>query len=331
MRVLVTGGAGFVGSHVARALGRAGHAVELLDDLSTGHRSAASTLGLPLHEADVRDGARVEAVLHAGRFDAVIHAAAKALVAESVERPDLYEDVNVRGGRALLLAMRVAGCRRLVVSSSASVYGAPATGWIAEETPLHPVNPYGRTKAAFETDVADEAGAHGLRAVRLRYFNVAGADEAGDLPERHEPETHLVPRLIRAARSGEPFTVHGRDYEDSPDGTCVRDLVHVQDLARAHVLALAKIDDDDVAGHALNVGSGRGCSVSKAATVVEQVLGARVRLAFGPRRPGDPGRLVADVGKIEARLGWRAERDLVAIVRDAARPFDSGPPGLRSG
>lgn len=316
MRVLVTGGAGFVGSHVARELARSGHEVELLDDLSTGRRENAERLGLKLHELDVRDLERVSALLAERRTEAVVHAAARAIVSESVARPELYFEANVRGGLALLEALRRTGVGRLVVSSTAAVYGAPEVGWIEESSPFRPLSPYGATKAAFEVAVELHERAHGLRAVRLRYFNAAGAHEEGDLAERHEPETHLVPRLVAAARSGEPFTIHGSDY-DTPDGTAVRDLVHVQDLARAHVLALERLDA--VAGRAINLGSGNGCSVLKAVAAVERVLGKKIALERAPRRPGDPPRLVAKVGLARELLGWTATRDLDAIVRDAAR------------
>jgi UDP-arabinose 4-epimerase len=316
MRVLVTGGAGFVGSHLVRGLQEASHEVEILDDLSRGHREVAARLAAPLHEADLRDGARVESVLARGRFDAVVHAAAVCLVAESVARPELYWDVNLRGGLVLLDAMRAAGCTRLVVSSTASVYGQPEAGWIDEDTVRRPVNPYGASKLAFEIAV-EEAARRGLGAVRLRYFNAAGAHQKGDLPERHDPETHLVPRLIAAAIRGSPFPIYGTDYAESPDGTCVRDLVHVEDLARAHVVALERLDA--LAGQAINLGTGVGTSVQKAVAVVERILGKRIAVERGPRRPGDPGRLVAKVDRARETLGWKATRDLETIVRDAAR------------
>lgn len=316
MRILVTGGAGFVGSHLARELARE-HEVELLDDLSTGHRSTAERLGLPLHEADLRDGKQVEPLLARGRYDAVVHAAAKCLVAESVARPELYYDSNLRAGLVLLEAMRSAGTRRLVVSSTAAVYGAPDIALIPEDSPFRPTNPYGHTKVAFELAVEQASRSWGLQAVRLRYFNAAGAHEAGDLPERHAPETHLLPRLLDALAKGEVFEVYGSDYEESPDGTCVRDLVHVQDLARAHALALARIDQ--VSGRAINLGTGRGTSILKAIATVERVLGKKVRAVKAPRRPGDPGRLVAAVGLADELLGWKAARGLDEIVRDAAR------------
>jgi UDP-glucose-4-epimerase GalE len=316
MRVLVTGGAGFVGSHLVRGLQEASHEVEILDDLSRGHRDVVTRLSAKLHEVDIRDAARLELVLAHGRFDAVVHAAAVCLVPESVARPELYWDVNLRGGLVLLEALRTAGCTRLVVSSTAAVYGQPDEGWIDEGTVRRPTNPYGASKLAFEIAV-EEAARHGLRAARLRYFNAAGAHVKGDLPERHDPETHLVPRLIAAALRGTAFPLYGTDYAESPDGTCVRDLVHVEDLARAHVVALERLDT--VAGQAINLGTGVGTSVQKAITVVEHVLGKRLAVERGPRRPGDPGRLVAKVDRAREVLGWKATRDVETIVRDAAR------------
>lgn len=316
MRVLVTGGAGFVGSHLVRALQEAGHEVEVLDDLSRGHREIATRLSVALHEVDLRDAARVEPIVARGRYDAVVHAAAVCLVPESIARPELYWDVNLRGGLVLLEAMRAAGCARLVVSSTAAVYGQPDAGWIDEDTVLRPTNPYGATKLAFEIAV-EAAGRRGLRAVRLRYFNAAGAHQKGDLPERHDPETHLVPNLIGAAMRGTPFPIYGTDYAESPDGTCVRDLVHVEDLARAHVIALERLDA--IAGAPINLGTGNGTSVQKAVAVAERVLGKRIDVQRAPRRPGDPGRLVAKVDRARELLGWKATRDLETIVRDAAR------------
>jgi UDP-glucose-4-epimerase GalE len=231
MRVLATGGAGYVGSHCVRALRRAGHEVEILDDLSRGHRPFAERLAVPLHVADLRDLAATEKVLRRG-YDAVVHFAALALVQESVEKPAPYWDVNLRGGLNLLAAMRRSGVSRLVVSSTAAVYGEPAATPIPEDAPHAPVNPYGATKLALEFALRAEANATGLRYLALRYFNASGASDEGDLGERHDPETHLIPNLIRAAKKKSPFLVYGKDHA-TRDGSCLRDFIHVEDLASA--------------------------------------------------------------------------------------------------
>ena len=315
MRVLATGGAGYVGSHCVRALVRAGHEVEVLDDLSRGHRSFVERLKVPLHVADLRDEAALERVLRQG-FDACLHFAALALVPESVERPEAYWDVNFKGGLALLRALRAAKVQRLVVSSTAAVYGEPRETPVPEDSSRAPTNPYGATKLAFEYAVEAESRATGLRALALRYFNAAGASDEGDLGERHDPETHLIPRLIRAAKKGEPFTVFGRDHP-TRDGTCLRDFVHVEDLARAHRLALEKLDRTHA--RALNLGSGTGHTVLEVVAAAEKVLGKKVRLEERPRRPGDPSVLVADARRAEEVLGWKAERTLEDSIRSAAR------------
>jgi UDP-arabinose 4-epimerase len=320
MRVLATGGAGYVGSHCVRALVRAGHEVEVLDDLSRGHRAFAERLKTPLHEVDLRDLAATELVLRRG-FDAVLHFGALALVGESVEKPGLYWDVNFKGGLNLLAAMRRANARRLVVSSTAAVYGEPRTTPITEDSPRAPCNAYGATKLAFEYALEAEASATGLRYLALRYFNAAGASDEGDLGERHDPETHLIPRLVRAARKGEPFTLFGRDHA-TRDGTCLRDFVHVEDLARAHVLALEKLDRTHE--RALNLGSGTGQTVLEVVATAERILGKKVLVEDRPRRPGDPSVLLADTSRAARALDFRAERSLEDSIRSAARFLESG-------
>lgn len=315
MRVLATGGAGYVGSHCVRALVRAGHEVEILDDLSRGHREFAERLKTPIHEADLRDLAATEKVLRRG-YDAVLHFAALALVPESVEKPAPYWDVNLRGGLNLLAAMRRSGVMRLVVSSTAAVYGEPLATPIPEDAPHAPVNPYGATKLAFELALRAEANATGLRYLALRYFNAAGASDEGDLGERHDPETHLIPNLIRAAKKKEPFLVHGRDHA-TRDGSCLRDFIHVEDLARAHVLALEQLDR--AGERALNLGTGTGDTVLEVVAAAERVLGARIELVDRPRRPGDPSSLVADPSRAAKVLGFKAERTLEDSIRSAAR------------
>ncbi len=315
MRVLATGGAGYVGSHCVRALRRAGHEVEILDDLSRGHRAFAEVLKTPLHVADLRDLAATEAVLRRG-WDAVMHFAALALVPESVASPAPYWDVNLHGGVNLLAAMRRTGVRRLVVSSTAAVYGEPLIVPTPEDVPRAPVNPYGATKLAFEYALQAEANATGLRYLALRYFNAAGASDEGDLGERHDPETHLIPNLIRAAKKKEPFLVHGRDHP-TRDGSCLRDFIHVEDLARAHVLALENLDRTEE--RALNLGTGTGDTVLDVVRAAEEVLGTKIALEPRPRRPGDPASLVADPARAAKVLGFKTERTLADSIRSAAR------------
>lgn len=315
MRVLATGGAGYVGSHCVRALQRAGHAVEVLDDLSRGHRSFAERLGVTLHAVDLRDAPATEKVLARG-FDAVMHFAGLALVAESVARPELYWAVNFRGGLNLLGAMRRSGVGKLVFSSTAAVYGEPRETPIPEDAPRAPMNPYGATKLAFEYALAAEANASGLRFTALRYFNAAGASDEGDLGEKHDPETHLIPRLVRAARRAEPFSLYGRDHA-TRDGTCLRDFIHVEDLARAHVLALEKLEGPHE--RALNLGTGSGQTVVEVVAAAERVFGKKIQVEHKERRPGDPAVLVADPSRAERALGWKAERTLEDSIRSAER------------
>lgn len=316
MKVLVTGGAGYVGSHIARALGRARHDVSLLDDLSRGHRAFVARLGFPLLEADLRDAPAVARALEGRGFEAVVHCAALALVPESVANPRLYWDVNFEGGLNLLAAMRRAGCSRLVLSSTAAVYGQPARTPIAEDAPHAPVNPYGATKLCFEQALAQEEKASGLRWVALRYFNATGAADEGDLGEDHAPETHLVPNLVRALLAGEPFSLFGTDHA-TRDGSCERDFVHVEDLARAHVLALEQLDG--LSERALNLGTGRGTTVLEAIATAERVLGKKVRVEAKPRRAGDPASLVADATRAAKVLGFKTERTLEDAIRSHAR------------
>jgi len=315
MRVLATGGAGYVGSHCVRALKRAGHEVEILDDLSRGHRSFAERLEAPLHVADLRDPEATAKVLRAG-YDAVVHFAGLALVEESVREPAPYWAVNLEGGLNLLAAMRRSGVKRIIVSSTGAVYGEPLVTPVPEDSPRAPVNPYGASKLAFEYALAAEGRATGLRHLALRYFNAAGASDEGDLGESHDPETHLIPNLICAARRGAPFLVFGRDHP-TRDGTCLRDFIHVEDLARAHVLALEKLDS--LHDTALNLGSGSGQTVLEVLGAAERVLGAKIAREDRPRRPGDPSALVADTGRARAVLGFQAERSLEDSIRSAAR------------
>ncbi len=318
MRVLVTGGAGYIGSHVVRALAREGHEPVIFDDLSTGHRALAQRTGAELIEGSLLLPEEVERAFAGRRFHAVVHVAGKALVDESVRDPGPYFGVNALGGLNLLEAMRRNGVTRLVFSSTCAVYGVPAEVPIVESCPRQPVNPYGASKLAFEQMMTAYARAYGFRALALRYFNVAGASVEGDLGELHEPETHLIPRLLRAARSGEPFSVFGTNYP-TRDGTAERDYLHVEDLARAHALALTRLDiiDPLAFGGALNLGTGQGTTVREMLEAVRRELGVELSAAERPRRPGDPPCLVADPSLARRVLGFQAQHDIGSMLRSA--------------
>jgi UDP-glucose 4-epimerase len=314
VRLLVTGGAGYIGSVVAAMLADSGHDVVVLDDLSTGHEDAvpASTC---FRRGTIRDDA--QPMLATG-IDAVLHFAAKSLVAESVAHPALYWEHNLGGTLALLDAMRVSGTRRIVFSSTAAVYGEPEHVPITETDPVRPTSPYGASKVAVDTALAEYARMHGIGAVSLRYFNVAGAhaDAAGTWRgERHSPETHLIPNVLAVARDGTgSFRLFGDDYP-TPDGTCIRDYIHVADLARAHLLAL---DACAPGSHAVyNLGSGTGYSNLEVLDSCRELTGLPIPAQVAPRRPGDPAVLVASSTAITAALGWRPEHDLRSMVADA--------------
>ncbi|MER6003108.1 UDP-glucose 4-epimerase GalE [Nonomuraea sp. NPDC051941] len=308
MRLLVTGGAGYVGSVVAAQLIEAGHEVTVLDDLSTGHQDAvpegARFVQKSITEAhDVLDG-----------MDAVLHFAAKSLVGESVEKPGLYWAHNLGGTLALLDAMRDKGVSRIVFSSTAATYGEPERSPIEEDDPTRPTNPYGASKLAVDTALSAFAAIRGLGAVSLRYFNVAGA--YGRYRERHTIETHLIPNVLKVATGErESVSVFGTDYP-TPDGTCVRDYVHVSDLSRAHLLALDAITPGE---HKIyNLGSGTGFTVQEVISVCREVTGHEIPAVVADRRPGDPAVLVASSARIQRELGWKAERPALRdIVSDA--------------
>lgn len=311
MAVLVTGGAGYIGSHAARALRDAGYEVVIYDNFSTGDRRLAR--GFELVEGDIADDAKLRAVLR--RVNAVMHFAAHAYVGESVENPRKYFKNNVIAGLSLLNSALDAGIRRFVFSSSCAVYGVPSQIPITEQTPRKPVNPYGASKLFFENALEAYGRAYGLRSVNLRYFNAAGADAGGEIGELHEPETHLVPLALAAALDGAPLQVFGSDYPTA-DGTCVRDYIHVSDLAEAHVRALQYLESGEPS-LAANLGTGRGHSVLEVIDAVERVTGRRVQRTIGPRRAGDPPILVADPARARRTLHWSAKRDLSAMVADA--------------
>jgi UDP-glucose-4-epimerase GalE len=317
LAILVVGGAGYIGSHAARALRRSGYEVVIYDNLSTGFRRLAR--GFELVEGDIADEARLRPVL--ARVDAVMHFAAHAYVGESVENPRKYFRNNVLGALSLLDSALDAGIRRFVFSSSCAVYGIPGQIPITEQAPREPVNPYGASKLFFENALEAYSRAYGLRSVSLRYFNAAGADESGEIGELHDPETHLIPLALAAsAANGPALQVHGSDYP-TPDGTCVRDYIHVSDLADAHVRALQNLetrrDEKEGDSLAVNLGTGRGHSVLEVIQAVATVTGRPVRRVMGPRRPGDPPVLVADPAKAQRVLGWAAQRNLTDIVANA--------------
>ena len=299
MTVLVTGAAGYIGSVVAERLLERGHVVAAFDDLSQGHRAAVPAAA-SFMEGDLRDRARLADVVSAVRPDAVVHMAAEALVGESVTDPAKFFDVNVSGGLNLLAAMRAAGVRRLVFSSTAAVYGEPEQTPILEDAPLRPVNPYGASKLAFEQALPWYAAAYGLRHVSLRYFNACGA--TAERGEHHVPETHLIAILLEVALGlRSEIRIFGDDY-DTPDGTCVRDYVHVGDIADAHVLALDRMDR--IESGAFNLGAGTGFSNREVVEAVRRVTGRPIPAVAASRRAGDPARLVAGAGRAREVLGW---------------------------
>ena len=314
MKLLVTGGAGYIGSVVTAQLIEDGHEVVVLDDLSTGHADGVPR-GAGFVEGDLRTGAA--AVLATG-IDAVLHFAAKSLVAESVARPALYWQHNLGGTLALLEAMREAGVGRIVFSSTAAVYGEPESVPIEETAPTRPINPYGASKLAVDTALAEHARMHGTGAVSLRYFNVAGAHQVTDggwLGERHAPETHLIPNVLAVALSEDgQVSIFGDDYPTA-DGTCVRDYIHVSDLARAHLLALSACVPGE---HRIyNLGSGTGFSNREVLAACRDVTGRDIPARMAPRRAGDPAVLIASSDRIRADLGWRAGKGLRDMVADA--------------
>jgi len=314
-RVLVTGGAGYIGSHTCMALHDAGYEPVCVDNFSSGRRDFVRWG--PGVEADIRDTSAISRALKDYAADTVVHFASLISVGESVTDPSRYYDVNLAGSISLLKAMREANVGRIVFSSSAAVYGAPETPLLAERHPTRPVNPYGRSKLAVEWLLNDFAVAYGFRSVALRYFNACGAVADAGLGENHSPETHLIPLAIAATQTdGQPLRVFGDDY-DTPDRTCIRDYIHVADLADAHVSAVAALDGPGLCT-AWNVGTGKGYSVAEVIAEVERTVGAPVRREVAGRRAGDPARLVADAQAITAATGWRATRSaLPDIVRSA--------------
>jgi UDP-glucose-4-epimerase GalE len=322
--VLVTGGAGYIGSHCAKALRAAGHRPVIYDNLAAGHAQAA--LDHPLVVGDIRDLDALRRAIRESGASAVMHFAAWLSVPDSVRDPIGYYHNNVHGALTVLEAMAREECRHFVFSSTCAVYGEPVEMPLRESHPLQPINAYGQTKLAVEQALPHIERAHGTRYVALRYFNAAGADPEGQLGEDHHPEIHVIPRALAAAATGEPMHIYGDDYP-TPDGTCLRDYVHVMDLADAHVRALRRLEAGG-ASAVYNVGTERPSSVKEVLDAVERVTGRRLERRLGPRRPGDPAALYASAAKIRAELGWEPHYvDLIRIVGDAWQWHQRHPAG----
>ena len=311
MKILVTGGAGYIGSHAVEILKNSGHDVTVLDDCSTGHVDSLPPT-VRFVQGSLLDSEMVARALKG--CEAVMHFAGKSLVGESVEKPDLYRKVNVDGTKVLLDQMNIAGIKKIVFSSSAATYGEPESSPVSETAQCAPTNPYGQTKLAIERELTTVAQTQGFAAVSLRYFNVAGAlqTQRGWLAERLDPETHLIPNALRAT-SDSPLRIFGRDW-NTPDGTCVRDYVHIIDLIDAHVRALKFLSPSE--HHVFNIGSGTGYSVAQVVAAASRVKNNNLATVDAPRRAGDPAVLVANIDKAEMILNWRPERSLDQMVED---------------
>jgi UDP-glucose 4-epimerase len=319
MKILVCGGAGYIGSHMVRLLLEERHEPVTLDNLSTGHADAVG--GSPLLVGDVLDDAFLDSVFaDHGPFDLVMHFCARSLVGESVLKPHLYYENNVTGTLRLLDAMRRFDHQRLVFSSTAATYGVPHTEAIDENHPCSPINPYGKTKLVIEHALKDYHEAYGLRSVSFRYFNACGAHPEAGIGERHDPETHLIPNILKSLLEGDkPLKVFGNDYS-TPDGSCIRDYVHVCDLAEAHLAAASWLDGNDTAG-IMNLGNGDGFSVFEVIRAVERVTGRAVTFEIDNRRIGDPPKLVADASLARAALDWKPKYGSIDAIVDTAWSF----------
>ena len=326
MSVLVTGGAGYIGSHAVKALRAAGRDVVIYDNLSAGHRAAAEAAGAPLVVGSIQDAGRLCDVMTTYRVEAVMHFASWLSVGESVRDPIGYYENNVGGALSVLRAMVECEVPHFIFSSTAATFGDPVETPITESHPQRPINTYGETKLAIERALPHFERAYGIRSVTLRYFNAAGADPGGALGEDHRPEAHVIPRAIDAALGRDTFSIHGADY-DTPDGTCLRDYVHVTDLASAHLLSLdALLAGGDSAAY--NLGNGRPTSVREVLDAVERVTGRRVPAAVGPRRAGDPAVLFASSERIRTVLGWAPQyEEIDRIVETAWRWREAHPAG----
>jgi len=323
MHILVTGGAGYIGSHTVLELVKRGHRLVVLDNLSTGHRAAVR--GVELVQGDTSDTVLLKELFGKHKIEAVVHFAASSLVGESMRQPAGYYHNNVVKGLALLDAMAESGVSLLVFSSTAAVYGEPVAVPISEEHPTVPTNPYGATKLALEGAMRWYGEAYGLRFASLRYFNAAGADLSGEIGEDHDPETHLIPLVLKSAMGLIPhLEIYGTDYP-TPDGTCLRDYIHVSDLAAAHALALDALAAGSPSA-VYNLGNGNGYSVLEVIKTAEEVVGRPIKVKYGPRRPGDPAALVAGSGKIINELGWQPRFAGLKTIIETAWRWHSGHP-----
>ncbi len=323
--MLVTGGAGYIGSHMVKKLVSLGYGVVIVDNLSTGF--ASSVKGLPLIIGDIRDTRLLSETMTANNVEIVIHFAAKTQVAESMSAPDLYYRHNVVGTQSLLDAMRLSGVTKIIASSTAAVYGEPVDGadTITEDHPKMPKNVYGQTKLAVEHMLSAYHEAFGLSYAAFRYFNVAGAHDSGEIGEAHVPETHIIPNLLKALISGKSFQLFGTDYPTG-DGTCVRDYVHIDDLISAHVLALDELKSGQHLG-SFNVGDNNGYSNKQLADAAERITGLQLSLDLRERRPGDPAKLVACGDKIKRELGWKPVHTLDDMIASAYKWHRGHPNG----
>lgn len=313
--ILVVGGAGYIGSHMVKLLCRAGHKVTVFDNLSTGYQDAL--VGGRFVLGDLSDVAQVNSLFTSDSFAAVMHFASSIQVGESMRDPAKYYRNNVTNTQNLLDAMRTHQVAYFIFSSSAAIFGEPEQALIAETHPKHPINPYGRSKWMVEQILADYDTAYGIKAACLRYFNAAGADPEGEIGERHQPETHLIPLVLQAISGRRSaITVFGVDYA-TPDGTCIRDYIHVNDLCQVHLLALQRLWQAQ-RSQAYNLGNGSGFSVRQVIDTAQQVTGCSVPVQYGDRRPGDPARLVADAARARAELGWQPRYgELTSIIEHA--------------
>jgi len=314
--ILVTGGAGYIGSHTIKALKLAGLQPLIFDNFSTGHRSFIKET--PFFEGDIRQPADLASAFSEYPIEGVLHFAGKALVGESTQKPEIYYETNFLGGMNLLNAMRSGGVKHLIFSSTCATYGVPQRAPIPEDHPQNPINPYGETKLAFERAMHWFHEAHGLEYISLRYFNAAGADAEGEFGEDHAPETHLIPLVLEAAAGRRPdVQIFGTDYP-TPDGTCLRDYIHVSDLARAHVVGLQSLIKGSIQSQAVNLGTGHGYSVREVIDAAKRITGREFKVRESARRPGDPPELVGAVERAKRVLGWTAvESDLNRIVETA--------------
>lgn len=317
--ILVTGGAGYIGSHTVHQLIQSGFQVVVVDDLSKGH--AASVPDGRLRVCSLFDREQLADILRTEQVEAVIHFAAFIAVGESTREPERYFHNNTGGSISLFSAMADAGVNKLVFSSTAAVYGNPDFVPIPESAAIRAVNPYGESKLMVEKILEWLDTSRGVRSIRLRYFNACGANNEAGLGERHDPETHLIPLILRAVRTGKPVTLFGDDY-DTPDGTCIRDYVHVDDLASAHIAAVNHLLGGG-ASATFNAGTGRGFSVREVVDAVEKVTGSKVPYVMGPRREGDPAQLVADSALLRGTLGWRPKFDTLESIIESAWVFEN--------